>query len=75
VTSATQAPMVAPPPVQAPPASNEPIGAIVLIILGVAMLIGTMTHFHVGRLWPLFLIGIGLWIAYKRLSAGSGEAR
>jgi hypothetical protein len=75
VTSATQAPMVAPPPAQAPPASNEPIGAIVLIILGVAMLIGTMTHFHVGRLWPLFLIGIGLWIAYKRLSAGSGEAR
>jgi B-box zinc finger len=75
VTSTTQAPMVAPPPAQAPPASNEPIGAIVLIILGVAMLIGTMTHFHVGRLWPLFLIGIGLWIAYKRLSAGSGEAR
>jgi hypothetical protein len=75
VTPTAQAPIVAPPPAQTPPGSNEPIGAIVLIILGVAMLIGTMTHFHIGRLWPLFLIGIGLWIAYKRLSTGSGEIR
>jgi hypothetical protein len=75
VPAAAPVPKVAAPPAQATPASNEPIGAIVLIILGVALLIGTMTHFHIGRLWPLFLIGIGLWIAYKRLSAGSGEAR
>jgi hypothetical protein len=46
--------------------SNEPIGAIVLIVLGVAFLVGSMTHFHIGKLWPLVLIGIGLWIAYKR---------
>lgn len=75
VTAATPVQAVAPPPAQAPPASNEPIGAIVLIILGVAMLIGTMTHFHIGKLWPLFLIGIGLWLAYKRLSAGAGGMR
>jgi len=73
--AAAPPPTVAPAQAQAPPASNEPIGAIVLIILGVAMLIGTMTHFQVGKLWPLFLIGIGLWIAYKRLSIGTGEGR
>src|SRR5215471_7222237 len=54
--AAAPPPTVAPAQAQAPPASNEPIGAIVLIILGVAMLIGTMTHFQVGKLWPLFLI-------------------
>jgi TM2 domain-containing membrane protein YozV len=58
---------VAPPPQPASAStSNEPIGAIVLIVLGVAFLVGSMTHFHVGRLWPLVLIGVGLWIAYKR---------
>jgi len=66
---------VAPPQVDAPRAGNEPVGAIVLIVLGVVLLIGTMTPLRVGKLWPLFLIGIGLWIAYKRLSTGSGEAR
>jgi hypothetical protein len=75
VTAAAPVASVAPPPAQAAPASNEPIGAIVLIVLGVALLIGTMTRFHIGSLWPLFLIGIGLWLAYKRLSAGSGGMR
>ena len=67
VTDPAQAATVAPPPAQAR-AGNEPIGAIVLIVLGVALLLGTMTDVHIGRLWPVFLIGIGLWIAYKRLS-------
>jgi hypothetical protein len=47
---------------------NTPIGAIVLLVLGVLFL---MSNFHVmrvgiGHLWPLILIGLGLWIAYKR---------
>jgi TM2 domain-containing membrane protein YozV len=59
-------PVAAPPPAQSPPARHEPIGAIVLIALGVFFLLGSIGNIHVGRLWPLFLIGIGLWIAYKR---------
>lgn len=67
--TATQTPpplQVTPPP---PPAhDNAPIGAIVLIALGVAFLLSNFGMFDGDRLWPLFLIGIGLWIAYKRIS-------
>jgi hypothetical protein len=46
--------------------SNEPVGAIVLISLGVIFLLGNLGLFRAGRLWPVILIGIGLWLAYKR---------
>jgi TM2 domain-containing membrane protein YozV len=49
-----------------PPRDNAPIGAIVLIILGVLFLFSNFGMFDVDRLWPLFLIGIGLWTAYRR---------
>jgi hypothetical protein len=63
----------APPPVYVeppspPPQENAPIGAIVLIGLGVLFLLSNFGMFRVEHLWPLFLIGIGLWIAYKRTS-------
>lgn len=45
---------------------NSPSGAIVLIVLGVFFLLGNISEIHMHRLWPLFLIGLGLWIAYKR---------
>lgn len=45
---------------------NLPTGAIVLIALGVFFLLGNLGMLHVHRLWPLILIGLGLWIAYKR---------
>jgi hypothetical protein len=55
---------IAPPP---PPRDNAPVGAIVLIALGVIFLLSNnLPWFEADRLWPLFLIGIGLWIAYKR---------
>jgi TM2 domain-containing membrane protein YozV len=57
---------VEPPP---PPArDNTPIGAIVLIALGVLFLFSNFGLFNLNgeRMWPLFLIGIGLWTAYKR---------
>jgi hypothetical protein len=63
---ATPAPVplqVEPPP---PPQENAPVGAIVLIGLGVLFLLSNFGMFRVDHLWPLFLIGIGLWIAYKR---------
>jgi len=57
---------VEPPP--PPPQDNAPIGAIVLIALGVVFLLSNFGMFQIDHLWPLFLIGIGLWIAYKRTS-------
>ena len=56
---------IEPPP---PPRDNAPIGAIVLIGLGVLFLLQNLGVLRVHHLWPLFLIGIGLWIAYKRTS-------
>lgn len=46
-----------------PPQAQAPVGAIVLIALGVLFLLGNVLNLH--RLWPLILIGVGLWIAYK----------
>jgi hypothetical protein len=54
---------VEPPP---PPQDNAPIGAIVLIGLGVLFLLQNLGIFRIHNLWPLFLIGVGLWLAYKR---------
>jgi len=48
---------------------REPIGAVVLIALGVLFLLGQMDIFS-GRLfefsWPLLLIGLGVWLVVKR---------
>jgi hypothetical protein len=57
---------VAPPP--PPPQDNTPIGAIVLIALGVIFLLDNLGILRMHHLWPLFLIGIGLWLAYKRVA-------
>lgn len=55
---------VTPPP---PPANdNTPVGAIVLLVLGSFFLLNNLGFLRMGRLWPLILIGFGLWIAYKR---------
>lgn len=65
VTSQTAPPLqVEPPP--PPPRDNAPIGAIVLIALGVIFLLDNLQILRMHHLWPLFLIAIGLWIAYKR---------
>jgi TM2 domain-containing membrane protein YozV len=48
---------------------NEPIGAIVLIALGMIFLLGTLGIFHfdwIGRGWPLIIIVVGLWLFFKR---------
>lgn len=52
-----------------------PTGAVVLIILGVVLLLGNLTALHLDRMWPLTLIAIGLWLAYKRLTATPREMR
>ena len=64
----TQPLQVEPPP---PPQDNAPIGAIVLIGLGVLFLLQNLGIFRIHNLWPLFLIGVGLWLAYKRIARPS----
>jgi hypothetical protein len=58
-------PFLPPPP---PPPSNAPVGAIVLIVLGVIFLLTRILHFSVEHFWPLILIAVGLWVAYKRMA-------
>jgi hypothetical protein len=53
-------------PLPPPSQDNTPIGAIVLIVLGVIFLLDNLGILRMHHLWPLFLIGIGLWLAYKR---------
>jgi hypothetical protein len=58
------------------PRDNTPVGAVILIGLGVIFLLDNLGFMHMHRLWPLFLIGIGLWIAYKRtIRADAGGPR
>jgi hypothetical protein len=75
VGNAAAYPPVSPQPtplqVEPPPPSlqdNAPIGAIVLIGLGVLFLLQNVGIFRINNLWPLFLIGVGVWLAYKRIA-------
>jgi hypothetical protein len=49
-------------------ASGEklPTAAVVLIVLGLMFLLNTTLDLHLHRIWPLFLIGIGVWLFIKR---------
>lgn len=62
------------PPEQEYVAQNHPpVGAIVLIAIGALFLLDNLFQWmRFERLWPLILIGIGLWIAYKRTSPRRG---
>ncbi len=64
------------PPV--PPACwrrKEPIGAVVLIALGLLFLLGQLDIFN-GKLfeyfWPLLLIGLGVWLMVRRANESKG---
>lgn len=54
---------------------REPIGAVILIALGLLFLLGQMDIFH-GRLWeyswPFFLIGLGVWLMIRRMGETKG---
>ncbi len=55
-------------------ARREPIGAIVLIGLGMLFLFNSLGIFRfdwIGRGWPLILIGIGIWLLIQRLRGGA----
>jgi len=63
---------VPPPPGMVPPelerARREPIGAIVLILLGMLFLFNTLGFFNfewVSRGWPLIIVGIAVWLLMR----------
>ncbi len=57
---------------------KEPIGAVVLIALGLLFLLGQLDVFH-GRLmeftWPLVLIALGVWLFVRRLGDTKGGSK
>lgn len=54
------------------PSHEKPVGALLLIILGVLFLTMNLGHFYLHRWWPLILIGLGIWVAYKNSSIRVG---
>jgi hypothetical protein len=53
--------------------SKIPMGAVVLIGLGVLFLIHNALDIDVGDLWPLVLIGLGVWLGANRLGLIGGR--
>lgn len=57
-------------------ASGRPIGAIVLIILGVLFLManfGILQEDWFSKAWPIGLIALGVWLVWDRMNANSGR--
>jgi hypothetical protein len=63
------------PPVYGAPAPLEsadhkhPVGAVVLIVIGLVLLLQTLGVFEaewISRAWPLAIIGVGAWLLYRR---------
>jgi TM2 domain-containing membrane protein YozV len=49
--------------------SRAPVGAIVLIIIGLFLLFQTLGLLHgewIDRSWPLLIVGLGAWLLYRR---------
>jgi hypothetical protein len=67
-------------PVNVPPPvyqdrQKHPVGAIVLIAVGVVLLLQTLGIFEqewISRAWPLIIIGIGGWLLYRRTHDSRG---
>jgi len=57
---------------------REPVGAIVLIGLGILFLLAQLDIFH-GRLlaftWPLLLIALGVWLIVRRMDDTQGGSK
>jgi TM2 domain-containing membrane protein YozV len=55
--------------------SKIPMAAVILIGLGVLFLLNTTIDLGINRLWPLFLIGLGVWLFAKRFGLAGGYVR
>jgi hypothetical protein len=56
-----------PPPMER--ANRHPLGAIVLIVVGVVLLLqtlGVLEEEWISRAWPLIIVGLGAWLLYRR---------
>jgi hypothetical protein len=57
-------------PVPLEPAEHKhPVGAVVLIIIGIVLLLQTLGVFEeewISRAWPVVIIGVGAWLLYRR---------
>jgi hypothetical protein len=65
----------APPMPPVPPAywrRKEPIGAIVLIALGLLFLIGEWSGEVLKYSWPVLLIGLGVWLVIRQMGTTKG---
>jgi putative Mn2+ efflux pump MntP len=57
---------------------REPIGAIVLIALGLLFLLGQLDVFRdhfFGLTWPLLLIALGVWLIVRRIEDSRGGSK
>jgi Domain of unknown function (DUF5668)/B-box zinc finger len=58
----------APGPIE-PAGHKHPVGAVVLIIIGIVLLLQTLGVFEeqwVSRVWPVVIIAVGAWLLYRR---------
>ena len=58
----------APGPIE-PAGHKHPVGAVVLIIIGIVLLLQTLGVFEeewISRAWPVAIIGVGAWLLYRR---------
>lgn len=57
---------------------REPIGAIILIAMGLLFLLGQFDWFS-GRMfeytWPVLLIGLGVWLIVRRMQDAQGRSQ
>jgi hypothetical protein len=62
------------PPIPFEPRTQRyPMGAVVLIVIGAVLLLQTLGIFEdewIGRAWPLIIIGIGVWLLYRKTRGG-----
>jgi hypothetical protein len=52
------------------PCPRTPVGAIVLIVVGLLLLfqtLGILRALWIGRGWPVLIIGLGVWLLFRRM--------
>jgi hypothetical protein len=67
--SAYVGPVFSPAPAARGNGSTVPVGAVVLIVIGLFLLFQTLGIFRadwIDRGWPLLIVGLGVWLLYRR---------